>query len=40
MLRVGLQGFHQARIDLPRRVRDRPDPERLEIRFDRFRGTA
>jgi putative restriction endonuclease len=40
MLRVGLQGFHRARIDLPRRSQDRPDPDRLELRFERFRDTA
>ncbi len=36
MLREGLQGFHGARILKPRRQEDRPDPERLAIRFDRF----
>ena len=40
MLRVGLQGFHRARITQPRRRQDRPDPERLEIRFDRFGDTG
>ena len=29
MLRTGLQGFHGARIALPRRPEDRPDPHRL-----------
>ena len=36
MLRTGLQGFHGERITLPRRPDDRPDPARLERRFDRF----
>jgi putative restriction endonuclease len=36
MLRVGLQGFHGARIAQPRRPEDRPDVIRLETRFDRF----
>lgn len=40
MLRTGLQGFHQAAILQPRRAVDRPDPERLEVRFERFRAVA
>jgi len=36
MLRTGLQGFHGGRIALPRRPEDRPDPQRLELRFERF----
>ena len=36
MLRTGLQGFHGDRIALPRRPQDRPDPQRLEVRFERF----
>jgi len=36
MLRTGLQGFHRGRIALPRRPEDRPDPRRLELRFERF----
>jgi len=36
MLRTGLQGFHGDRIALPRRAQDRPDPHRLELRFERF----
>jgi putative restriction endonuclease len=36
MLREGLQGFHGARIHVPNRVDDRPDPARLQTRFDRF----
>lgn len=37
MLRVGLQGFHRAAIQQPRRAAERPDPERLDERFARFR---
>lgn len=40
MLRTGLQGFHGAAILQPRRAADRPDPERLEIRFEQFRAVA
>ncbi len=40
MLREGLQGFHSRTISVPRRERDRPDPDRLEIRFERFREAA
>jgi putative restriction endonuclease len=36
MLRTGLQGFHGAQIGLPRSPGDRPDPVRLETRFERF----
>jgi putative restriction endonuclease len=36
MLKTGLQGFHGAPIALPRRPEDRPDPARLETRFERF----
>ncbi len=36
MLRQGLHGFHLQRISLPSRVDDRPDPERLALRFERF----
>ena len=36
MLRTGLQGFHGGRIAMPRRPGDRPDPHRLEVRFERF----
>ncbi len=36
MLRTGLQGFHGARIAVPRRPQDRPDPHRLELRFEQF----
>jgi len=40
MLRTGLQGFHNAGIALPRRPEDRPDPVRLEARFERFTRAA
>lgn len=36
MLRTGLQGFHGEAIAVPRRPEDRPDPVRLEARFERF----
>jgi putative restriction endonuclease len=36
MLRSGLQGFHGERIAQPHRPQDRPDPARLEQRFERF----
>jgi putative restriction endonuclease len=36
MLRTGLQGFHGEAIALPRRPDDRPDPARLEARYERF----
>jgi putative restriction endonuclease len=31
-----LKGFHDSPLHLPVRERDRPDRERLELRFDRF----
>ena len=40
MLRSGLQGFHGAAILQPSRLVERPDPERLEVRFDRFLAAA
>jgi putative restriction endonuclease len=40
MLRTGLQGFHKASILTPSRAADRPDPELLEIRWDRFASAA
>lgn len=36
MLQTGLQGFHGETITMPRRLDDRPDPVRLESRFERF----
>ncbi len=35
-----LKGFHRQPIQLPRRRTWRPDPERLAIRFERFRSAA
>jgi len=40
MLRTGLQGFHGARINSPRRPVDRPDPARLAQRFELFEAAA
>ena len=40
MLRQGLQGFHGAEIVQPARRDERPDPDRLEVRFARFREVA
>ena len=40
MLRTGLQGFHGEAITVPRRPADRPDPLRLESRFERFLHAA
>jgi putative restriction endonuclease len=40
MLTTGLQGFHGKPIAVPRRPADRPDPMRLQIRFDRFLAVA
>ena len=40
MLKSGLQEFHGARILAPRRVDERPDPHRLEVRFERFERAA
>jgi putative restriction endonuclease len=40
MLRTGLQGFHGRRIAMPHRPEDRPDPQRLELRFERFTAAA
>ena len=40
MLTTGLQGFHGHPIALPRRPADRPDPVRLQTRFDQFVAAA
>lgn len=32
-----LKGFHETRIDVPRRAAWKPDRDRLSVRFDRFR---
>jgi putative restriction endonuclease len=37
MLLHGLQELHEKRIVVPHRIQDRPDPERLEMRFDDFK---
>ena len=40
MLRHGLQGLHETRIHRPRSVADHPDPDRLELRYRRFRQAS
>jgi putative restriction endonuclease len=40
MLSSGIQGFHGATILQPRRPDERPDPERLELRFAQFTTAA
>jgi putative restriction endonuclease len=40
MLRSGIQGFHGAAILQPRRPAERPDPERLQLRFEQFQAAA
>jgi putative restriction endonuclease len=35
-----LKGFHQRRLHVPERRSWRPDPERLAVRFERFRAAA
>jgi putative restriction endonuclease len=41
MLRHGLQSLHGERLmQLPRRLEDRPDPERLEERYEQFRAAG
>ena len=40
MLRSGLQGFHGADILQPRRGDERPDPDRLQLRFEQFTAVA
>jgi putative restriction endonuclease len=40
MLKSGLQDFHGAHMLGPRRPEDRPDRERLALRFEAFRGAA
>jgi putative restriction endonuclease len=36
MLRHGLQEMHRRPLTLPRQRSDRPDPERLALRFEAF----
>jgi putative restriction endonuclease len=40
MLQAGLQGFHGANIAQPRRSNERPDPDRLALRFEEFQTAA
>ena len=40
MLKAGLQGFHGAAILQPAKAGDRPDPDRLEVRYDEFLAEA
>lgn len=41
MLRHGIQALHGATLAvLPRRAEDRPDPERLEVRYEEFRAAG
>jgi putative restriction endonuclease len=40
MLRAGLQGFHGASIERPRRPEEHPDRSRLDTRFERFTRAA
>lgn len=40
MLRHGLQGVHRSRLSTPRRAEWKPDPERLEERFEAFRAAG
>ena len=38
MLRHGLQEIHDATIQLPSRKSDRPEPSRLELRYEQFKA--
>jgi putative restriction endonuclease len=40
MLKAGLRGFHGAAIFQPKRAEERPDPARLEVRYEAFRAAA
>ena len=40
MLRHGLQEVHRTQLWVPRASRNRPDPERLEVRYDEFRQAS
>jgi putative restriction endonuclease len=40
MLLVGLKQVHGQMIEVPRSVRDRPDPARLELRYERFKRAS
>jgi putative restriction endonuclease len=39
-LELGLKGIAGTSIELPRRSEDRPDCDRLAIRFEQFKGSA
>ncbi len=40
MLKAGLQSINNSKLILPQRLRDRPDPERLRLRYERFAESA
>lgn len=40
MLQHGLKEMHGRILEVPRRRADRPDPERLDLRFQRFRAAS
>jgi len=40
MLSSGLQAFHGEHIELPRHAVQRPDPHRLEIRYEQFKAAG
>lgn len=40
MLRYGLQEFHESKLILPRKLHDRPEPDRLEERYEQFRQAS
>lgn len=40
MLKHGIQEMHKATLVLPERRQDRPDPERLAVRFDAFEAAS
>lgn len=40
MLRHGLQGLHEQPIQRPRRTADHPDPDRLDVRYRKFRAAS
>ena len=40
MLKTGIQGFHGSRILTPTMPEQRPDPERLAVRFEAFERSA
>lgn len=40
MLKHGIQGMHGSRIEIPRRLEDRPDPDLLSVRCEAFRESA